>query len=57
MQNHIAMTALLLWMRVLCGYGQTDSVATRTTTHDEIQENYLVTEMDSITTERVNEQM
>lgn len=57
MQKHIAMTALLLWMGVLCGYGQTDSVATRTTTHDEIQENYLVTEMDSITTERVQDQI
>lgn len=57
MQKHIAMTALLLWMGVLCGYGQTDSVATCTTTHDEIQENYLVTEMDSITTERVQDQI
>lgn len=57
MQKHIAMTALLLWMGVLCGYGQTDSVATRTTTHDEIPENYVVTEMDSITTERVQDQI
>lgn len=57
MQKHIAMTALLLWMGVLCSYGQADSMAARSIATDEIQENYVVTEMDSITTKRVEDQI
>ena len=57
MQRHIAMTVLLLWMGILCGYGQADSMATRTIVTDEIQEKYRVTEMDSITTDHVIDQI
>ncbi len=57
MQKHIAMLVLLLWMGVLCSYGQADSMAARSIATDEIQENYVVMEMDSITTKRVEDQI
>lgn len=57
MQKHIAMLVLLLWMGVVCSYGQADSMAARSIATDEIQENYVVMEMDSITTKRVEDQI
>ncbi len=57
MQKSLAMTVILLWIGVLCGYGQADSMATRTIVTDEIQEKYVVSEMDSITTNHVIDQI
>ena len=55
--KRIEIMVLFLWMGVLCCYGQTDSVATRIIDSNEIQDKYVVKEMDFITAERVEEQI
>ena len=55
--KRIEMVVLFLWMSFFCCYGQTDSVAIRTISPNEIQEKYVVESMDSITAERVEEQI
>ena len=57
MLKQIAITTLLLWIGVFYGYGQADSLAIHTIVPDEILEKYVVTEMDSITVERVQDQI
>ena len=57
MFKHIEIVAIFLWMGVLCCYGQTDSVATRIIDPNEIRDRYVVESMDSITAERVEEQI
>ena len=55
--KRIEMVVLFLWMSFFCCYGQTDSVAIRTISPNEIQEKYVVESMDSITAERAEEQI
>ena len=55
--KRVEIVALFLWMGVFCCFGQTDSVAICAMNSNEIQEKYVVESMDSITTERVEEQI
>ena len=55
--NRIEIVALFLWMCVFGCYGQTDSVTVRTIHSNEIREKHVVESMDSITDERVTEQI
>ena len=55
--KRVEIVALFLWMGVFCCFGQTDSVATRIIDPNEIRDRYVVESMDSITAERVEEQI